>query len=51
MHWSLINVLLGILLLAGAVGRMLCEEQLIIEIYPEYRGYAQTTRRAVPYVF
>jgi len=51
MHWSLINVLLGMLLLAGAVGRMLCEEHLIIEVYPEYREYAQATRRMVPYIF
>jgi protein-S-isoprenylcysteine O-methyltransferase Ste14 len=50
-HWSPINVLLGVLLIVGAVGRMLCEERLIIEIYPEYRGYAQATRRMLPYVF
>lgn len=50
-NWSPINVLLGALLIAGAVGRMLCEERLIIEIYPEYRGYAQATKRMVPYVF
>lgn len=50
-HWSLINVLLGALLFVGAVGRMLCEERLIIEIYPEYRDYAQATKRMVPYIF
>lgn len=50
-HWSLINVLLGALLLAGAVGRMLCEERLIVEVYPEYRDYAQATKRMVPYIF
>ncbi len=50
-HWSLINVMLGALLFAGAVGRMLCEERLIIEIYPEYRDYAQATKRMVPYIF
>lgn len=50
-HWSPINVLLGALLLAGAVGRMLCEERLIIEVYPEYRDYARATKRMVPYVF
>jgi len=50
-NWSPINVLLGVLLLAGAVARMLCEERLIIEHYPEYRAYAQATRRMVPYVF
>ena len=50
-NWSPINALLGVLLLAGAVARMLCEERLIIEHYPEYRAYAQATRRMVPYVF
>jgi protein-S-isoprenylcysteine O-methyltransferase Ste14 len=50
-HWSLINALLGALLIIGAVGRMLCEERLIIEVYPEYRAYAQATKRMVPYIF
>jgi len=51
MHWSVNNVLLGALLLAGAIGRMLCEEHLIIVVYPEYREYALVTKRMVPYVF
>lgn len=51
MHWSLINVLLGVLLIAGGVVRMLCEERLIIELYPEYRDYARATKRMVPYIF
>ena len=50
-HWSLTNVLLGALLIAGAVARMLCEERLIIEVYPEYRDYTRATRRMVPYIF
>ena len=50
-HWSAINVMLGVLLFVGAVGRMLCEERLIIEIYPEYRDYAQSTKRMVPFIF
>jgi protein-S-isoprenylcysteine O-methyltransferase Ste14 len=50
-HWSLINALLGVLLIIGAIGRMLCEERLIIEAYPEYRAYAQDTKRMVPYIF
>lgn len=50
-HWSLINALLGVLLFVGAVGRMLCEEHLIMEAYPEYRDYAQATKRMVPYIF
>jgi protein-S-isoprenylcysteine O-methyltransferase Ste14 len=50
-NWSLINVLLGVLLIVGAVARMLCEERLIIEAYPEYRDYARATKRMVPYIF
>lgn len=50
-HWSLINALLGGLLVAGAVARMLCEERLIVAVYPEYRDYAKVTWRMVPYVF
>jgi protein-S-isoprenylcysteine O-methyltransferase Ste14 len=50
-HWSLVNVLLGVLLIVGAVARMLCEERLIIELYPEYRAYALTTKRMVPCIF
>jgi len=50
-NWSLINVLLGALLIVGAVARILCEERLIIETYPEYRAYARATKRMVPYIF
>ncbi len=50
-HWSAINAMLGVLLLAGAVGRMLCEERMVVEIYPEYRDYARSTKRMVPYIF
>ena len=50
-NWSPINVLLGVLLVVGAVARMLCEERMIVEVYPEYRAYAQATRRMIPYIF
>ncbi len=50
-NWSLINAMLGALLLAGAVVRMLCEERLIVDIYPEYPAYARATRRMVPFIF
>ena len=39
------------LVTAGAIVRMLCEEQLLIQQYPEYRDYARTTKRMIPYVF
>lgn len=51
MHWSLINALLGTLLFTAAVVRILCEERLIIDVYPEYRVYSQSTKRMVPYIF
>lgn len=51
LHWSLNNFLLGALLLAGAIGRMLCEEHMIVKIHPEYLAYSLRTKRMVPYIF
>ena len=31
--------------------RILCEEQLVQQQYPEYVEYAKVTKRMVPYVF
>jgi protein-S-isoprenylcysteine O-methyltransferase Ste14 len=39
------------LVTAGAIIRMRCEEQLLNQQYPEYRDYARTTKRMIPYVF
>jgi len=50
-HWSLVSVAFGILLLLGALVRMLCEEQLVKQKYPEYVEYAKVTKRMVPYLF
>jgi|ERR1044071_5188059 len=50
-HWSLVSVALGILLLLGALVRMLCEEQLVKQKYPGYVEYARATKRMVPYLF
>lgn len=50
-HWSLVSVALGILLLLGALMRMMCEEQLVKQKYPEYVEYAKVTKRMVPYLF
>ena len=35
----------------GALVRMLCEEQLVEQRYPEYASYAKVTKRMIPYVF
>ena len=36
---------------AGALVRMLCEEQLVEQRYPEYASYAKVTKRVIPYLF
>ena len=36
---------------AGAIIRMLCEEYLLVRQYPDYRDYARTTKRMIPFVF
>ena len=50
-HWSLVSVAWGMLLLLGALVRMLCEEQLVKQKYPEYVEYAKVTKRMVPSLF
>jgi protein-S-isoprenylcysteine O-methyltransferase Ste14 len=50
-NWSVLAGLLGVVLLVGAFVRMLCEERLVVAAYPEYREYARSTKRMVPYVF
>ena len=50
-HWSLVSVALEMLLLLGALVRMICEEQLVQQKYPEYVEYAKVTKRMVPHLF
>lgn len=50
-NWSGRAGLFGALLLIGSLGRMLCEEKLVAEQYPDYREYAKSTKRMVPGVF
>ena len=50
-HWNTTSIMLGVLLLAGAFGRMGCEETLVARTYPEYKDYAKRTKRMVPFVF
>ncbi len=50
-NWTLINAMLGVLLMIGAVGRMLCEERLLVDLYPAYPAYARATKRMVPFIF
>lgn len=50
-HFSVASAALGVVLFAGALARMLCEERLVVERYPEYADYARLTKRMIPYVF
>jgi protein-S-isoprenylcysteine O-methyltransferase Ste14 len=50
-HWSALAAGLGVVMTVGALARMLCEERLVVERYPEYREYARTTKRVVPFVY
>jgi|SRR5689334_5484123 len=48
---SLAVVAMAALATVGALVRMLCEEQLLVQRYPEYASYAQVTNRVIPYLF
>jgi protein-S-isoprenylcysteine O-methyltransferase Ste14 len=48
---SVENVFYGILTIAGAFVRIMCEEALVRVRYPEYDEYARKTRRLIPFVF
>lgn len=50
-HWSARSAALGVLMIAGGLVRMLCEERLLVRSYPEYLAYSKTTKRMIPYVF
>jgi len=50
-RWTWGAILCGVLVLAGAVARIVCEEKLVTKRYPEYSAYATRTWRMVPYVF
>ncbi len=39
------------LIWGGALARMYCEERLLVARYPDYRRYAATTSRMIPFVF
>jgi protein-S-isoprenylcysteine O-methyltransferase Ste14 len=50
-HWSLVSFALGVLLFLGGLARLVCEEQLVKQTYPEYLEYSKVTKRMIPYVF
>jgi protein-S-isoprenylcysteine O-methyltransferase Ste14 len=50
-HLSWSSVVLALLVLAGALARILAEERFLRIRYPEYAEYSARTKRMVPHVF
>jgi protein-S-isoprenylcysteine O-methyltransferase Ste14 len=50
-HLSWSAFLLCALVWGGAIARMFCEERLVVRQFPEYRQYAASTSRMIPFVF
>jgi len=50
-NWSLLNALLGLIITGTLLVRILSEEKLLREHYPEYANYARKTKRVIPFVF
>ncbi len=47
---SLFGVLVGTVATIGLVLRILAEERLVAERYPEYASYAMSTKRIIPFI-
>jgi protein-S-isoprenylcysteine O-methyltransferase Ste14 len=50
-HVNPVNVLLLLVVCGGMAVRIVAEERLIIESYPEYVEYAARTKRVIPFVY
>jgi protein-S-isoprenylcysteine O-methyltransferase Ste14 len=50
-HPSWLNAGIGLIMFAALLARMLSEERLVVEKYPEYADYARHTKRVLPGVF
>jgi protein-S-isoprenylcysteine O-methyltransferase Ste14 len=49
-HLSLLSMFLGLLATTGLIARIVTEEHLVTEQYPEYIDYASRTKRIIPFV-
>ncbi len=50
-HPSRLTLAVGVAVTCVAVARVIAEERLLRERYPQYSDYARTTKRLVPHVF
>lgn len=49
-HLSMLACVLGLVVTIGLIIRMLAEERLVAQKYPEYAEYAARTKRVVPFI-
>lgn len=49
-HISVINIALGMALIAGLSVRMVAEEHLVVKQYPDYKSYSAKTKRIIPFI-
>lgn len=50
-HLSSLTLAVGVAATGVAVARVIAEERLLRERYPEYPDYARATKALVPYLF
>jgi protein-S-isoprenylcysteine O-methyltransferase Ste14 len=50
-HPSAFTLAIGVAVTVVAISRVIAEERLLRAKYPDYEGYARTTKALVPYVF
>lgn len=50
-HMSVLTVAIGLAVTAVAITRVVVEERLLHERYPDYGDYARSTRALVPFVY
>ncbi len=48
---SLRTALFAAVVTAGTLARIVCEERLLFEQYPDYAAYSRRTKRLIPFVF
>ena len=50
-HLSAFTLAIGVVVTVVAITRVIAEERLLRAKYPDYQGYARTTKALVPYLF
>ncbi len=49
--FSLLSLLFALIVIAGSILRIFCEEKSLLKIYPEYAEYSQKSKRMIPFIF